>query len=325
MANLGKALRVALSGLLCAFAAGAQADPVTVRVGHGSSAEEPLWVLKASPEVTPHQGKVYNAEYTLFRGTDKRFQAFEAGELDVATGSAHSVLMAASQGIKFKIVASLSREGGKDGFATQYMVREDSPITTITDLKGKTVGINGARSSSEIWARLALSKNGLNAARDVKWVALPFPSQGEAVRSGKLDIGAFPQPFAAFEEQRGGMRTVFTSTDGIGRQEDLMLLLATEEFANKHPEVLKAFLADLVSATQFYLKNPRESGQQLIDARFVNIPLDTFTSMRRYDHPADNKVDMDSMRKMVDELAEFGYIKNKLDPATIVDMSYLPE
>src|SRR5690606_19848754 len=194
------------------------------------------------------------------------------------------------------------REGGTNGFATQYMVREDSPITTIADLKGKTVGINGARSSSEIWARLALSKNGLNPARDVKWVALPFPSQGEAVRAGKLDVGAFPQPFAAFEEQRGGMRTVFTSTDGIGRQEDLMLLLATEEFANKHTDVLNALLADLVSATQFYLKTPQESGQQLIDARFVNIPLDTFTSMRRYDHPEDAQVDMNALGQMVEEL-----------------------
>jgi len=212
----------AIAGALHFAASSAMAEPVNIRVGHGSAAEETLWLMKAAPSVTPNQGKTYKMEFTQFRGSDKRFQAFEVGELDIATGSAHSVMMAASQGVKFKVVATLSREGSK-GFATKYMVRGDSPIKSITDIKGKTVGINAARSSIEIWARLALEKKGLDTKRDVTWAVLPFSSQGEAVRAGKLDVGAFPQPFAAFEEKRGGMRTVFTSQDGIARDEDLML------------------------------------------------------------------------------------------------------
>ena len=93
--------------------------------------------MKADPKVTPSQGKVYKLDFTLFRGTDKRFQAFEAGELDIATGSSHSVLMAASEGARFKIVATLSREGAS-GFSTRYMVKADSPIKSIADLKGRT-------------------------------------------------------------------------------------------------------------------------------------------------------------------------------------------
>lgn len=324
MAHLVKTLCCTLLTLVFLGGAASYAEPVPIRVGYGSAAEEPLWTMKASPSATANQGKAYTLDYTFFRGTDKRFQAFEAGELDIAAGSAHSVMMAASQGMKFKIVASLSHEGG-EGFATQYMVRNDSPIKTIEDLKGKTVGINGARSSAEIWARLALEKHGLNSQRDVKWVAIPFPSQGEAVRAGQLDIGAFPQPFAAFEEKRGGLRTVFTSTDGIDRREDLMLLIVTEKFAAQHPDALRAFLADLVKATAFYLDEPKKSHQQLIDAKFVNIPLDTFLTMREYEHPRDAKVDLKAMRRMVDELEKFGYIKKSLDPATIVDMSFLPE
>lgn len=320
-----KTLGCALFSAVFLYSSGAYADPVKIRVGHGSAAEEPLWTMKAAPEVTPNQGKSYDLEYALFRGTDKRFQAFEAGELDIATGSAHSVMMAAAAGVKFKVIASLSREGGENGFATQYMVMDDSDIKSIADLKDKTIGINGARSSAEIWARLALTKNGLNPMRDVKWVALPFPSQGEAVRAGKLDVGAFPQPFAAFEEGRGGMRTVFTSTDGIGQQEDLMLLLVKETFLQEHPQVVRDFLSDLVAATDFYVNSPEQSHQKLIDAKFVNIPLEMSLNMRKYEHPMDAKVDHPSMEKMVDTLQEFGYINGDLDLETVVDMSYLPE
>jgi ABC-type nitrate/sulfonate/bicarbonate transport system substrate-binding protein len=318
-------LRGALVATVLQFGATlAFAQPVNIRVGHGSAAEETLWLMKAAPSLTPAQGKTYNMEFTLFRGSDKRFQAFEAGELDIATGSAHSVMMAAAEGARFKVVASLSREGAK-GFSTKYMVRDDSPIKTIADLKGKTVGINGARSSAEVWARLALEKKGLDTKRDVTWATLPFPSQGEAVRAGKLDIGAFPQPFAAFEEKRGGMRTVFTSLDGIAKDEDLMLLMVSEKFAAQQPAALRAFLADLVQATNAYVKNPAETRQSLIDAKLVRIPADTFLSMKDYERALDARVDVESLASMVAELTKFGFITKPVNLSAVVDNSYLPK
>jgi ABC-type nitrate/sulfonate/bicarbonate transport system substrate-binding protein len=316
----------ACSALLAAgtLAASAALAQVNIRIGHGSAAEETLWLMKADPKVTPSQGKAYKLDYTLFRGSDKRFQAFEAGELDIATGSAHSVMMAAAEGAKFKIVATISREGAK-GFATRYMVKEDSPIKTIADLKGKNLGINGARSSSELWARLALEKKGLDTKKDVNWVALPFPSQGEAVRAGKLDVGAFPQPFAAFEEKRGGLRTIFTSQDGIARDEDLMVLMVSEKFATQQPAVLRAFLADLVRATTHYVKNPKEARTALVDAKLVGIPLDVFLTMKDYERPLDGRVDMESIKAMTAELSKFGFITKPVNAAAFVDNSFLPK
>ncbi len=327
MKSISSWLRTASCGALIAagvLAASPALSQVNIRVGHGSAAEETLWLMKADPKVTPNQGKAYKLDFTLFRGSDKRFQAFEAGELDIATGSAHSVLMAAAEGAKFKIVATISREGAK-GFSTKYMVKEDSPIKTIADLKGKNVGINGARSSSELWARLALEKRGLDTKKEVNWVALPFPAQGEAVRAGKLDIGAFPQPFAAFEEKRGGLRTVFTSQDGISRDEDLMVLMVSEKFAAQQPAVLRAFLSDLVRATNHYVKNSKEARTALVDSKLVGIPLDAFLSMRDYERPLDARVDVESLKAMTTDLTKFGFITKPLNAAAFIDNSFLPK
>ncbi|MGA1373019.1 MAG: ABC transporter substrate-binding protein [Pseudomonadales bacterium] len=327
MTSMTSRLRAAALGVLlgsAALAALPASAQVNIRVGHGSAAEETLWLMKADPKVTPNQGKVYKLDFTLFRGSDKRFQAFEAGELDIATGSAHSVMMAAAEGARFKVVATLSREGVR-GFATKYMVREDSSIKSIADLKGKTVGINGARSSAELWARLALEKKGLDTKREVNWVTLPFPAQGEAVRAGKLDIGAFPQPFAAFEENRGGLRTIFTSQDGISRDEDLMVIMASEKFAAQQPAVLRAFLSDLVQATQHYVDKPKESRSALVESKMVRIPLEVFLGMKDYERPRDGRVDVESMKAMAAELAKFGFITKPLNVTSIVDNSYLPK
>ena len=149
-------IALATAGLIAAPALG-QGQPVTIRVGHGSAAEDQLWLMKAKPDITPGQGKVYKLDFTLFRGTDTRYQAFEAGQLDMTTGTGHTALFAASQGMKFKIVAGLSRESSK-GFHTQYMVMDNSPIKSIRDLKGKNVGNNAARSSIELWQRIAFEK-----------------------------------------------------------------------------------------------------------------------------------------------------------------------
>ena len=300
------------------------AQPVTLRVGHGSAVEEQVWLMKAKPDITPNQGKVYNLELTLFRGTDTRFQAFEAGQLDIATASGHSAIFAASQGMKFKAVASVSRESSK-GFVTQFMVLDGSPIKSVKDLKGKTVGNNAARSSIELWERVALEKAGLNPSRDVNWAIVPFPSQGEAVRSGKLDVGAFPQPFAANEMKRGGMRTLFTSKDANPNDEELILLIANESFALKNPAVLRAFLSDLVAATKYYLANERQAKQALLDSKMVNIPAEIFLNMPDNARDAACRIDVAALRHMRDDLLKHGYAKTSIDPASFVDLSYLPK
>jgi ABC-type nitrate/sulfonate/bicarbonate transport system substrate-binding protein len=298
------------------------AQPITIRVGHGSAVEEQVWLMKARPDITPNQGKVYNLELTLFRGTDTRFQAFEAGQLDIATASGHSAIFAASQGLKFKAVASVSRESAK-GFVTQFMVLDSSPIKSVKDLKGKTVGNNAARSSIELWERVALEKAGLNPNRDVNWAIVPFPSQGEAVRAGKLDVGAFPQPFAANEMQRGGMRTLFTSKDANPNDEELILLIANENFALKNPAVLRAFLSDLVAATILSCQRAPRQGR----------PCWTETGAYRLRSiwyagqcpRSDCRIDVEALRHMRDDLLKSGFATKSIDPASFVDLSFLPK
>lgn len=314
---------VALAAIGFALAAPAAAEAVKIRVGHGAAVEEQLWLMKAKPDITPNQGKAYSLDFQLFRGTDQRFKAVEAKELDVFTSSGSSAIVAFSQGLRFKAVASISMESSK-GFVTQYVVLADSPIKTIADLKDKTIGNNAARSSIELWARMALVKHGLNPDRDVNWAVVPFPAQGEALRSKKLDVAALPQPFAAAEAAKGGIRTLFTSKEGMPFDEELILLLVTEEFAAKQPAALKAFMADFVAATKFYVEKPKEARKSLIDAKLVRVPEQLYVDMQdNYRNPT-ARIDVEALKKAQDVMLAQGQQKTKIDPAAFVDMSYLP-
>jgi len=320
---------VTRSGLLAAAFAvallsSASAEPLPIRLGYGPAAEEQLWLMHAKPDITPGQGKDYTLDFQLFRGTDQRFKAVEAGELDVFTGSSASCVLAWSQGFDFKAVASVTRESNL-GFVTQYMVLADSPLRSVEDLKGKTVGNNAARSSIELWARMALIHHGLNPDRDVSWAIVPFPSQGDAVRAQKIDVGAFPQPFAAAEMGKGGLRTLFTSREGMPFDEEVQLILVTRDFSAKHPDALRSFLADFVAATRFYVDKPKEARQALLDSKMVRLPAELFLTMHDHYRDPSARISLEAMRNAQDAMLKVGYQKTPVNLDKFVDLSFLPK
>jgi ABC-type nitrate/sulfonate/bicarbonate transport system substrate-binding protein len=168
--------------------------PVKLTVGYGPASDFTLLFIKLRPDIAKNHGKSYTLDLQEFRGTDMRFRAYLSGALDGATGSANAIVDAASKGVGLAIVASISKESTK-GFNTTYLVKEDSPIRSLKDLKGKVIGTNAHRSSIELWARLAAENGGLDRERDVRFTVVEFPVQGQAVRSGQIDVGAFPQPY----------------------------------------------------------------------------------------------------------------------------------
>ncbi|HTM58811.1 MAG TPA: ABC transporter substrate-binding protein, partial [Burkholderiales bacterium] len=306
-----RALFLVLSFVLAAGLAAA--EPVKIRVGQGPASEEPLWLMKLKPELTPDQGKAYTLDFQVFRGTDMRFKAYEAGELDLFTGTASANLQAWSSGLKFKAVASLSRETSK-GFVTQFVVLDDSSIKSIRDLKGKVIGNTGARSSTELWLRLSLIKEGLDPDRDVSIIVVPFPAQGGALRAKKLDVATLVQPFYAGELAKGGFRTLFTSKHSLPYDEELLNLLASEKFAAAQPEALRAFLKDFVGATKYFLAHTEDMKKQFLDAKVVRIPPEIYLKMQDYYFPPDGRIDIDAYRHTQDAMIAQGFQKTKIDP-----------
>src|SRR5262245_39940575 len=322
--NMHTIARLALP-LLAAMASigAAAAEPVKIRIGRGNAAEEQLWLMAAKPGIAPNQGKAYALDLTNFPATDKRFLAFEAGELDIATRSANSVILFASTGAQVNAIASNSQESRK-GLFTQYMVKKDSPIASVKDLKGKTIGINGFNSSIHLWAILALQQAGLDPAKDVTFVPVPFPAQGEALRAGKIDVGAFPQPFAKLEQDQGGSRVLFTSKDGVPFDEELMLLVARPQFLKANRDAARAFLSDLVAATKYYAEHPKEARQALIDAKFVRLTPEVYFGMTDYYRTPSGRIDIEALRKMQDLQIKVGWQEKAADIGKLVDLSYLP-
>jgi ABC-type nitrate/sulfonate/bicarbonate transport system substrate-binding protein len=320
-------IRTIMAGALglAASLGGAMAQtPVKLTLGYGPASDVTLTLLKLKPDIAVHLGKSYELDLQEFRGNDMRFRAYLSRALDGATASSNAVVDAAAKNIDLVIVASISKESSK-GFSTSYMVKEDSPVKSVADLKGKLVGINAHRSSIELWARLAAKGAGLNPDTDIRFAVVEFPVQGQALRSGQIDLGAFPQPFANLEQTKGGLRVLFTARDVVPFDQETQLLFLRRAVLEKSPQAVRDFLADLAAATRFYIEKPDEARKLLIDADVIKMSQRVYLDMKDYYRDPALRVDVESMRRMQDLQKSVGGDTSSVDFAKIVDMSFLPK
>ncbi len=311
-----------LVALVVGFADTARAQPVTLRLGYGGAAEEPMWLIMAKPELAPNHGKIYKLDATRFSGSDKRAQAFEAGAIDLSVGAANGVLFAAAEGIAAQFIASLSRESVR-GFSTTYFVRDNSPIRSVADLKGKTVGINGFSTAGHLWLNAALGKHGLSDT-DVRITPIPFSAMQQSLEAGRIDIGQFPQPYAALAEKEMKVRKVFDAKYGMPFDEELTVVVAKREFLQKNASAVRAMMADLEAAMRFYLEEPRRARQVLIDARMVRVTPDVYLAMQDYYRDPSLRIDVEALERMQQFQVKSGFQRKQADVRSLVDLSFLP-
>ena len=81
-------------------------------------------------------------------------------------------------------------------FTSYWVVKEDSPIRSVKELKGKTVAVNTIGSQMHAFGRIWLKLNGLDPDHDVRFAEIPFPLAETALRQGRVDAIVLVQPFA---------------------------------------------------------------------------------------------------------------------------------
>jgi ABC-type nitrate/sulfonate/bicarbonate transport system substrate-binding protein len=313
---------VTLGFLTLTSVSSADGQPLKIRLGYGVAAEEQLWLLIAKPDIGTHYGNDYVIDGTRFSGSDKRAQAFEAGAIDIASSSANGVIFAAAEGVSGKIITSISRES-KRGYSTSFYALATSPIKTVGDLKGKTIAVNGFETSGHLWLKTALEKVGI-AEGDVTIVPIPFPAMAESLRSGKIDVGEFPQPFDALLHNEMQVSKIFAAKDAIPTDEELIVLVAKDDFLKANSPAIKAFLSDLRAATRFYLERSQDARQILLDTKMVRVPADVFLGMEDYYRDPAMRADVRTLEEMQESQFNAGFQKKKADIKQLVDLSYLP-
>ena len=294
-----------------------------LRIGYIGAAEEQLTLLIAKPDIGKNHGKAYSMDSTRFRSSAQLAQAWEANAVDICSFSGAGFIFAAAAGVEGTLIASVARESQR-GFSTAFYAKDPSDITSVPSMRGKVVGINGFNTAGHLWLIAALKKHDMTD-KDVRVTPIGFAAMQESLRAGRVDVGMFPQPFAALLEKQDKVRKIFDAKYGMPFDEELIVIQGKDAYLKQNAEAIRGFMEDIKIATDYYLAHPRESRQLLIDRKMVRVVPEVYLDMQDYYREPTLHIDVDSLGQMQEFQLEAKFQDKRVDVKTLVGLSYLPK
>lgn len=286
----------------------------SIRVGWTIPAEEAKYWMMRRPQEFSDLGKAYKVEWTQFQGTAPMVQAMVAGALDCSTQGVLSLAQGAAEAnLQAYIVAQ--HVGERPGsFSVYWAVKEDSPIKSVADLKGKTVGINVFGAGIYGPMALLLKRNGVDPDKDIKLVETGFPASEDAIRSGRVDAGVLNQPFAARAEAKGGLRKLFSLAD---QQPNIVHIfeVCRKDFVDKNPDLVKRYVRDITLGMKKALANRDETLKVVSEVTKAPVAvLDTYLLKGNdFAREPGAKPNFEAIQAMLNIYADTGMVAKKLD------------
>lgn len=253
-------------------------------------------------------------ELTLMRAGSAILEAVGAGSLDVGFSNVQSLLFARAAGIDFVSLggAGVNDKNHDDG---AILVRDDSGITSVADLKGKTIAINASKNVVDLSVRRLLRKNGISSS-DVTLVEIPFPQMEPTLKSGQIDAATVPEPFWSYAEQHGGFHVIARYFIDVYDRLEISTFAVEREWASKYPGTAKAVQDALAKAVTF-LNDPRnETRVRAIIGKYTSVDAETAARMRLPAYAAD--VTEAGMQRIVDDMLAEGFITQTIAVKNIV-------
>ena len=143
-------------------------------------------------------------------------------------------------------------------------------VRAMTDLKGKSVGVEALGSSPHLFISVMAAHVGLDPVKDIHWVTDPVAKPSELFVDGKVDafLGAPPQPQELRARNIG--HVIFnTSIDPPWSQYFCCVLAGNREFVRKNPVATKRVLRAILKAADFCAAEPARAARQLVDHGFT--------------------------------------------------------
>lgn len=318
---------IAFAPSLAASAASA-ATPLAIREGWVSMTNVLSPMVFAKTDIMKQYGKSYTVEPVHFTGTSAELTALASGEVDFIT-IAYSSLGVAIENAHLddlRVVADGFQDGARGYLSSPYLVRNDSGIKTVEDLKGKVVGVNVIGAAVDLAARAMLREHHLEANRDYTVVEAPFPTIGAMLLQHKADLISDVPPFIYDPKLAGETHVLFTMKDAIGTSQ--MIVLATRaEFLAKHRAALDDFFADMLRGIHWILAPANRPTAVALAARLSKLPPQRlsvyFLTQKDYYHNPQGLPDLAALQHDIDNQHRLGFLKSAFDVRKYADLSFI--
>jgi NitT/TauT family transport system substrate-binding protein len=188
-------------------------------------------------------------------------------QLDIAPSTPPDLIKSAMSGLDIVTIAGMTIDDGATRGA-ELIVRKDSGINSLKDLKGKVVASPTLGAIIHVALLHWLKQNGMDP-DSIRAVEVPFPNMGDQLKAGSVDAIEAIQPFVGPLLAAGNV----TIGDPILAIADPSLYtnwIAQGAWARANPSVVAAWNASLKKSLAFIAENPAEA--RTIMAKYTGLP-----------------------------------------------------
>lgn len=187
-------------------------------------------------------------------GSNKALEFLNAGSIDFGSTAGAAALIAKVNGNPIKSIYVYSRPEW-----TALVTGKDSKITSVADLKGKSVAVTRGTDPHVFLVR-ALADAGLKEG-DVKFVLLQHADGRTALTRGDVDAWAGLDPIMAAAEVDDGAKLFYRKPEN----NSWGVLNTTETFAKEHPDLVRRVLSVYEAARKQAIADPHLLKATLIE------------------------------------------------------------
>ncbi|CAH6662356.1 taurine ABC transporter substrate-binding protein [Pseudocitrobacter vendiensis] len=239
---------MAISSRISLFAAAAliafQAQAVDVTIAYQTSAE-PAKVAQADDTFSKLSGA--KPDWRKFDSGASIVRALASGDVQIGNLGSSPLAVAASQQVPIEVFLLASQLGNSEALVVK------KNITKPEDLVGKRIAVPFI--STTHYSLLAALKHWGIKPGQVQILNLQPPAIIAAWQRGDID-GAYVWAPAVNELEKDG--TVLTDSEKVGQwgSPTLDVWVVRKDFAEKHPDVVRAFAKSAIDAQRGYIDNP---------------------------------------------------------------------
>src|SRR3954469_17445931 len=306
--RIGATLFGAAMGVAVAATAFA-ADTVTLRVGDQKGGNRSLLEISGYAKDLP-----YKIEWSEFRTAAPILEALNAGALDVGYTGDLSFLTVYAAGAPIKAIG-----GTRSDARTQaILVRQDSPIKSAADLKGKRLaGTRGGWGQFLIDATLEKAQIKLE---DATFAPLGPVDAKIALVAGSIDAWAVWEPYVSFATLKDKARVI---ADGDGLTPTITFIVASDNAIATKRAAVQDLVQRLNKARLWSLDHLGEYAKSTAELTKLSedVLLSAYSAQRTSPIVIDTAI-VKEVQEASDRATRYGILAKALDVNKAVDRSF---
>lgn len=255
------------------------------------------------------KGDNVTVKWVLSQGSNRALEYLNSGSIDFGSTAGLAAVLSKTNGNPIKGVYVFSQPEW-----TALVIGKDSPIKSISELKGKKVAATKG-TDPYLFLLRSLHDAGIKK-NDVEIVALQHADGRAALEQGRVDAWAGLDPLMAASQVDAGSKLLYRNVN----YNTYGFLNTTEKFANENPEQVKKVLAAYEKARKWILSHPDETAQIISEEAKISLPVAQLQlSRNNFKNPIPGDAQKKALKSAAPILTEDELVKKGTDVNVVID------